>query len=62
MSKKQPIDPSLWKVSGPPETPTELIGKYGRCNVQDTCDTENEYPQIAQGLPKNTPKKRWGEK
>ena len=37
MSKKQPIDPSLWKVSGPPETPTELINKYGRCKISFDC-------------------------
>lgn len=60
---KKPIsDPSLLDTTGVPETPLQLINKYGRCNVQGTCDTENEYPQIAQGLPKSTPKKRWGEK
>ena len=60
---KKPIsNPSLFDTTGVPETPLQLINKYGRCNVQGTCDTENEYPQIAQGLPKNTPKKRWGEK
>lgn len=62
MKQKRIINPSLMKPTGPAETPLQLINKYGRCNVQSTCDTENEYPQIAQGLPKNTPKKRWGEK
>ncbi|MBQ3133309.1 MAG: hypothetical protein IJC17_03430 [Clostridia bacterium] len=62
MKKKIVSAPSAGKVTDPPETPTELINKYGRCNVQDTCGIANEYPQIAQGLPKNTKPKKWGEK
>ena len=62
MKEKYRENPSLMKVTPPPETPLELVNKYGRCNVQGTCDTENEYPQIAQGLAKTTPKKHRGEK
>ena len=36
-----------------PLTPTDLINKYGTYEVGSTCDTENEFPQIGQGIPKN---------
>ena len=42
---------SLLKPSGEPETVTEILNKYGTYEVQDTADTENEFPAIAQGLP-----------
>ena len=42
---------SLLKPSGEPEDVTEILNKYGTYNVQDTADTGNEFPAIAQGLP-----------
>ena len=27
----------------------DLINKYGTYNIQPTCDTDEDYPQIAQG-------------
>ncbi|MBQ7596934.1 MAG: hypothetical protein IJU45_09745 [Clostridia bacterium] len=54
MSKKQYDEGeySLLKPSGEPESVTELLNKYGTYEVQDTADTGNEFPAIAQGLPK----------
>ena len=62
MDQEDERTPRLMDTNEPPETPQQLINKYGRCNVQDTCGIANEYPQIAQGLAKNTKPKEWGEK
>lgn len=35
---------------GWPDGKSDVINKYGTYEVQATCGTENEYPQIAQGL------------
>ena len=37
-------------VMGQPESCFELINKYGTYEIQPTCDTENQYPCIAQGF------------
>ncbi len=34
------------------DTAFDIITKYGTYNIQPTADTENPYPKIAQGLPK----------
>ena len=39
-----------------PETSSEMVNKYGTYEIQSTCDTDNEFPAIAQGLPKNAKK------
>ena len=31
----------------------EQVNCYGTYNIQPTCDTDNFFPAIAQGLPKN---------
>ena len=31
----------------------DLINEYGTYEIQPTCDTENQYPAIAQGFNKN---------
>lgn len=46
---KNPLDdatPSTASVSGTPTDVWEQLNKYGRCEVQDTTDTENLFPQI----------------
>ncbi len=43
--------PSVAGISGQPETVFELLNKYGTYNIQPTADNENEFPEIAQGLP-----------
>ncbi len=30
----------------------DMVNKYGTYEIQRTCDTENDFPQIAQGLSK----------
>ena len=35
---------------GQPDSKDDVINKYGTYEVQRTNGTENEYPQIAQGL------------
>ncbi len=34
-----------------PETPFEMVNKYGTYEIQPTCETEKPFPTIAQGLP-----------
>lgn len=40
-----------------PETVYDLINKYGTYEIQPTADTPNDFPKIAQGLPKGSDKK-----
>ena len=39
-------------VEGQPETTFELINKYGTYEIQPTADSDNDFPKIAQALPK----------
>ena len=39
-----------------PETAGEMVNKYGTYEIQPTNDTDNEFPTIAQGLPKKVKK------
>lgn len=41
---------SVNSVSGQPETAFDMINKYGTYEIQPTCDSENKYPEISQGL------------
>ena len=36
-----------------PITPIEMVNKYGTYNIQPTADAGNEFPAIAQGIPKD---------
>lgn len=40
-------------VMGQPETCDELLHKYGTYEIQPTSDSDNEFPEIAQGLAEN---------
>ena len=55
--EKQPFPrdatPDVHSFSSPPENVRELINMYGTYNIQRTADTENFFPAIAQGLPKD---------
>lgn len=44
--------PSADGIMQNPETVWEQINKYGTYNIQPTADTDNAYPEIAQGLAK----------
>lgn len=37
---------------GQPEDCVDLVNKYGTYNIQPTADTENTFPLIAPGLPR----------
>ena len=39
-------------VDGHPQNAYEIVHKYGTYNNQPTADSDNEFPEIAQGLPK----------
>ncbi len=43
---------------GNAETAFELVNKYGTYEIQPTADTENPFPKIAQGLPKEKNRKQ----
>ena len=44
--------PDVHQFSSPPESVGELINMYGTYNVQRTNDSDNLFPMIAQGLPR----------
>ncbi len=44
-------------VMAQPETAFEQINKYGTYEIQPTCDSNNDFPKIAQGLPKQKNRK-----
>ncbi len=43
---------------GHPDSQDDVINKYGTFEVQATNGTENDFPQIAQGIPKEAKKLR----
>ena len=45
-------------IAGQPETSFELLNKYGTYNIQPTADSDNDFPKISQGLPKNKDKSK----
>lgn len=51
-NNKNPTSPSE-AIFDQPITPIELVNKYGTYNIQPTADAGNEFPAIAQGIPKD---------
>ena len=51
-SKSQTPENNTVGIYGQPQTPFELIHKYGTYEIQPTADSDNDYPKISQGLPK----------
>ena len=45
--------PMTHAFPGQPEDCFDLVNQYGTYNIQRTADTENFFPAIAQGLPKD---------
>ena len=41
---------SVAEVPDMPEDTFDMLHKYGTYNIQPTADTENEFPEIAQGI------------
>lgn len=50
------LNESVEYIVDDPETPYEMVNKYGTYEIQPTCETEKAFPTIAQGLPKNAKK------
>ena len=42
---------SVADVLGMPEDVFGMLHKYGTYNIQPTADSDNEFPEIAQGIP-----------
>lgn len=51
-SLKPEIEISAKNIEGNPDNTFELINKYGTYEIQPTADSDNKFPEIAQGLPK----------
>ena len=45
--------PSVEDFPDRPKTVFDAVNMYGTFNIQKTADTENEFPKISQGLPKD---------
>ena len=43
--------PSSEGIFSEPHDCFELVNKYGTYNIQPTCDSDHDFPKIAQGLP-----------
>lgn len=56
--ERRPTETEKQIIYGQPETAQELVHKYGTYEIQPTQDSDNEFPQIATGLPKKKPKSR----
>ena len=46
---KDDLTPSSNDYTGETADSFDLINKYGTYEIQPTCDTDEDYPQIAQG-------------
>ena len=51
MEKNQPGARPPERGPGRPDSRDDVINRYGTYEVQDTADTDNRYPLIAQGMP-----------
>ena len=50
------LEENVTNIPDNPETPWEMVNKYGTYEIQPTNDIDNEFPTIAQGLPKKAKK------
>lgn len=46
------IEIAVNSIVSQPETVYDLINKYGTYQIQPTAESDNDFPKIAQGLPK----------
>ena len=46
------LEESITYMPDSPESPYEMVNKYGTYEIQPTAETANDFPTIAQGLPK----------
>lgn len=45
---KKDRSPSVKSVHGAPQNAEDMVNKYGTYNVQDTTDTDNDFPKIGE--------------
>lgn len=50
------LEESVAYMPDSPDTPYEMVNKYGTYEIQPTAETENSFPTIAQGMPKKSKK------
>ena len=50
------LEESITYMPDSPESPYEMVNKYGTYEIQPTAETANSFPTIAQGLPKRRKK------
>lgn len=50
--KGKSLEESVAYIPDSPDTPYEMVNKYGTYEIQPTAETENAFPTIAQGLAK----------
>lgn len=50
------LEESITYMPDSPESPYEMVNKYGTYEIQPTAETANDFPTIAQGLPKHRKK------
>ena len=50
------LEENITYIPDNPETPFEMVNKYGTYEIQPTNEIDNEFPTIAQGLPKKAKK------
>ncbi len=50
------LEERVTHVPDNPETPFEMVNKYGTYEIQPSNDIDNEFPTIAQGLPQKAEK------
>lgn len=54
--EKQPFPhdatPDVHAFSAPPESTRDIVNMYGTYNIQRTADTDDLFPLIAPGLPR----------
>lgn len=46
-------NPNTQPIFGQPEDCWDMVNKYGTYEIQPTNESENDYPSIAQGLPRD---------
>ena len=44
--------PDVHAFTSPPESVRDIVNMYGTYNIQPTTDTDNLFPLIAPGLPR----------
>ncbi len=50
-NENEHLEISVTSIPDDPETPLEMVNKYGTYEIQPTAETEKAFPTIAQGFP-----------